>query len=77
MKPSGILQNNLFYGETQDLALLQEDWCSPAAPLTGWQPARPSHAPPDTADETGMPAGQGTAHPEALSAGRDGGQKAL
>nr|WP_300657684.1 alpha-L-rhamnosidase N-terminal domain-containing protein [uncultured Acetatifactor sp.] len=44
-KPSGILQNNLFYGETQDLALLQEDWCSPAAPLTGWQPARPSHAP--------------------------------
>lgn len=25
--------------------MLQEDWCSPAAPLTGWQPARPSHAP--------------------------------
>lgn len=44
-KPSGILRNNLFYGEVQDLALLREDWCGAAADLSGWQPARPSHAP--------------------------------
>ncbi len=44
-KPSGILENNLFYGETQDLALLEENWCTADADRSGWQPARPSHGP--------------------------------
>ncbi len=44
-KPSWLLQNNLFYGERQDFRLLQADWCAPGANLSGWRPARPSHAP--------------------------------
>ncbi|MCI9336939.1 MAG: family 78 glycoside hydrolase catalytic domain [Lachnospiraceae bacterium] len=44
-KPSWLLENNLFYGETHDFRLLREDWCTPKADLSGWQPARPSHAP--------------------------------
>ena len=44
-KPSGILENNLFYGETQNLALLGESWCAADADMSGWQPARPSHGP--------------------------------
>lgn len=44
-KPSWVLENNLFYGEVHDLGLLSRDWCAPGADLSGWQPARPSHAP--------------------------------
>ncbi|MCI9218603.1 MAG: family 78 glycoside hydrolase catalytic domain [Lachnospiraceae bacterium] len=44
-KPGWITENNLFRGETQDFRLMQDDWCAPEADLSGWQPARPSHAP--------------------------------
>ena len=44
-KPGEITKNNLFYGETHDLRLYQEEWCCPGADLSGWVPSRPSHAP--------------------------------
>lgn len=44
-KKSEILENNLFYGEIQDLRLLQEDWCTNTADLSHWKSARPVHAP--------------------------------
>ncbi len=44
-KPGELTANNLFYGETQDLRLLQENWCMQGADLSDWTPARPVHAP--------------------------------
>ncbi len=43
--PSELIGNNLFFGERHDLRLRQKDWCTAAADLSGWKPARPSHAP--------------------------------
>lgn len=43
--PSELISNNLFYGETQDLRLLQDNWCSSDADLSAWKPALPIHAP--------------------------------
>lgn len=44
-KPGELVSNNLFYGEIQDLRLLQKNWCMQGADLSGWRPARPVHAP--------------------------------
>ncbi|MDY3919090.1 MAG: family 78 glycoside hydrolase catalytic domain [Candidatus Limivivens sp.] len=44
-KPGEILENNLFYGETQDLRLYQKEWCTEAARSEGWAPALPVHGP--------------------------------
>lgn len=44
-KPGEVTEHNLFCGEKLDLRLLQEDWCTGTADLTGWKPARPVHAP--------------------------------
>lgn len=44
-KPGELVENNLFYGETQDIRLWQEDWCSVGAAPGGWASSRPVHAP--------------------------------
>ncbi len=55
-KPGEVTENNLFYGETQDLRLLQEDWCMESADVAGWKPARPVHAPETILEEQKCPA---------------------
>ncbi len=44
-KAGEITQTNLFYGETHDLRLKQDDWSMPGADLSNWHRARPTHAP--------------------------------
>lgn len=44
-KPSELVKNNLFIGETHDLRLLQDNWCTATADLSDWNPARPVHRP--------------------------------
>lgn len=44
-KPSEVIKNNLFCGETHDLRLLQDNWCTNSADLSDWEPAHPVHAP--------------------------------
>ncbi|HML45677.1 MAG TPA: family 78 glycoside hydrolase catalytic domain [Clostridia bacterium] len=44
-RPSFIVENNLFYGETHDLASEDPSWCLPEGSAEGWEPSRAVPAP--------------------------------
>lgn len=53
--PGGLLKNNLFLGEVQDLRKEPEGWQDPGADLSGWKPAQPVHAPETLLEEQTCP----------------------
>ncbi|MBS6194075.1 MAG: family 78 glycoside hydrolase catalytic domain [Clostridiales bacterium] len=54
-KPSELTENNLFYGETHDLRLIEDNWCTPGGNLSGWKPSQPTHAPETRLEEQKCP----------------------
>ena len=52
---SHIVENNLFYGETQDFRKYREDWAMPGIDLNGWHPSLPCDAPETELEEQDCP----------------------
>lgn len=74
-RPGEVVENNLFYGETQDLRLLQEDWCSTSANLSDWKPSRPVHGPETLLTEQQCPADKVMREIQPVLLETDGGRK--